>query len=558
MSRYPESKNTNTHTIDLFSGIYLQINKAVGMVVSFLIPRNILNRQLADFEEIQTIISSDMHAPAATSQMKDNNSTRFLARKSPRIKSACPASDGETWMEIVVCNTPTGSRSLFYSLTSKQAKWDEPPSGASKIIYKGDVEAIATAQFSTSSASCKSTKKEALNNVTSSKKVSTSNLLSKSSSSKSSIKNEMPTSEGNGKTILSTVKAASSANGNEGRTLPAKEVVASSESSNRRMLPTKQVLTSSEICNNSTLPLVPPKREKERGVKGEKAEKVVPSKQSKRLNDSSCSSVKSPPKKLPTLNSEKKSKPKGNHSFDSKSVKVSSEWDTNIHEDMSKMETTSTQYEQSLEFIKNTIDFQLESMERELLECANKQGQTLSRCVMEERLHPEAEEHVSTESSEKKDKHMAKHSHHRQVVNETEMHKCSKHSDQGDDRQQSIQGEISMQNRLQRMKAQLQAIEHSLLESYSSKSKEQLPNNECPTTKKSSIVLPKEGKLTLLEIARNSCTALSTSKEKITAASPNARDIASTLASVPFQQRRRTLEENRERRLRQAGLISRV
>jgi len=541
------------------------------MVLSFLIPRNILKRQLVEYEEIQTIISLDMHAPVAANQMKEN--TRFLARRSPRIKSACPTSDGETWMEIVVCNTPTGSRSLFYSLTSKQAKWDEPPSGASKIIYKGDMDAIAakaTTQSSIPSTSSKIINRGALNGVTSSKSGNTNILSSKTpvSSYTSSNKNDMrPTikalsfSKGSGvKTILSTIKEETPSE--SVREERAKNKSAASESSNKSMLLTTEVVTSSEISNDNMLPLAVRKREKERKVKATK--KDHPSKQSKRLNDTSCVLVKSPPKKLPTIKSEVKPKPSGIQPCDTKSINVRREQDSSVHQDMSKVEQASTQVEQFLELIKTNIDFQLESMEKELLVYDNKERQPSISSVMESKFPIETEEDISTEISGKKGVLMAKHLYHRKTIDETdvknEMLKHNQKSDQGDHdaSQQSSQGKITMQNRLQKMKACLQVIEHSLLEAYSSNSNEQLPNNEYLITKSDSIIFPKEGKLTLREIARNSCTSLSISNEKMAAESPQKREIALTQGSDSLQQRRRVLEKNRERRLRQAGLMSRV
>jgi hypothetical protein len=548
-----------------------EINELVIMVLSFLIPRNILKRQLAEYEEIQTIISLDVHAPVATNQMTEN--TRFLARRSPRIKSACPISDGETWMEIVVCNTPTGSRSLFYSLTSKQAKWDEPPSGASKIIYKDDVDAIAakaTTQFSIPSTFFKGINKGSLNGVTSSKSGNKNILSSKipvSSSTSSNKNNLQPTikalssSAGSGvKTILPTIKEVTPSEiVKEER---AKNKSATSESSNQSMLLATEVVTSSEISNDNMLPLVVGKREKEREVKATK--KDHPSKQSKRLNDTSCALVKSPPKKLPTLKSEVKPKPCGIQPCNTISINVRREQDSNVHQDMSKVELPSTQVERSLEFIKHTIDFQLESMEKELLMYDNKERQPSMSSVMKSKFPIETEEDISAESSGGNGAPMAKHLYHRMTVDETdvknEILKHNQKSDQGDHyaSQQSSQGKITMQNRLQKMKVCLQAIEHSLLEAYNTSSNEQLPNNEYPTTKSSSMVFPKEGKLTLLEIARNSCTSPSISNEKMAADSPQKREMASSQVSDPLQQRRRVLEKNRERRLRQAGLMSRV
>mmetsp|Transcript_12134 Transcript_12134/g.26409 ORF Transcript_12134/g.26409 Transcript_12134/m.26409 type:complete len:162 (-) Transcript_12134:79-564(-) len=49
--------------------------------------------------------------------------------------------DGDTWIEMLVTNLrckktkELKSRSLFYSVKTRQALWDEPPTGASRVIY---------------------------------------------------------------------------------------------------------------------------------------------------------------------------------------------------------------------------------------------------------------------------------------------------------------------------------------------------------------------------------------------------------------------------------------
>ncbi len=49
--------------------------------------------------------------------------------------------DGDTWIEMLVTNIrckktkELKSRSLFYSVKTRQALWDEPPTGASRVIY---------------------------------------------------------------------------------------------------------------------------------------------------------------------------------------------------------------------------------------------------------------------------------------------------------------------------------------------------------------------------------------------------------------------------------------
>ena len=109
------------------------------MFLSFLLPTLMLKRQQADFDDIQTIIST---ANVTEIQKKD----AFSPKKSSRISRSCPVAiaDFDTWIEIIVTNTSSGNRSLFYSVNSHQAKWDEPPSGASKVVYKSDMDEFVT------------------------------------------------------------------------------------------------------------------------------------------------------------------------------------------------------------------------------------------------------------------------------------------------------------------------------------------------------------------------------------------------------------------------------
>lgn len=70
----------------------------------------------------------------------------FQPRKSRRIspKNAVVA-DNSTWVELLVVSRKKGSnrsRSLFYNIQSRHAYWDEPPSGASEVVYLGDLERL--------------------------------------------------------------------------------------------------------------------------------------------------------------------------------------------------------------------------------------------------------------------------------------------------------------------------------------------------------------------------------------------------------------------------------
>ena len=71
----------------------------------------------------------------------------FQPRKSRRIspKSANVDGDNLTWVEILVVSHKKGSnksRSLFYSLQTRHAFWDEPPTGASEVVFLGDLEKL--------------------------------------------------------------------------------------------------------------------------------------------------------------------------------------------------------------------------------------------------------------------------------------------------------------------------------------------------------------------------------------------------------------------------------
>ena len=52
--------------------------------------------------------------------------------------------DGDTWIEVPITmptrrNKQKHTRSLFYSVKTQAGVWDEPPTGASKIIFREDI-----------------------------------------------------------------------------------------------------------------------------------------------------------------------------------------------------------------------------------------------------------------------------------------------------------------------------------------------------------------------------------------------------------------------------------
>ena len=70
----------------------------------------------------------------------------FQPRKSRRIspKNAV-VGDNSTWVELLVVSSKKGSnrsRSLFFNIQNRHAYWDEPPSGASEVVYLGDLERL--------------------------------------------------------------------------------------------------------------------------------------------------------------------------------------------------------------------------------------------------------------------------------------------------------------------------------------------------------------------------------------------------------------------------------
>lgn len=76
------------------------------------------------------------------STTSDSISDSFVPRRSKRLAQT-PAHDNDTWIECSVVNIKDRknkkhkTRSLFYSIETQRGWWDEPPSGASNVIYLG-------------------------------------------------------------------------------------------------------------------------------------------------------------------------------------------------------------------------------------------------------------------------------------------------------------------------------------------------------------------------------------------------------------------------------------
>jgi len=86
-------------------------------------------------------------AATTTTTLLLEKQVSFQPRKSRRIspKNANIAGDNSVWMEILVVSSKKGSnksRSLFYSIQTRHAFWDEPPTGASEVVFLGDQEKL--------------------------------------------------------------------------------------------------------------------------------------------------------------------------------------------------------------------------------------------------------------------------------------------------------------------------------------------------------------------------------------------------------------------------------
>ena len=84
-------------------------------------------------------------ATTATTALLEKQVT-FQPRKSRRVspKNAV-VGDNSTWVELLVVSRKKGSnrsRSLFFNIQNRHAYWDEPPSGASEVVYLCDLERL--------------------------------------------------------------------------------------------------------------------------------------------------------------------------------------------------------------------------------------------------------------------------------------------------------------------------------------------------------------------------------------------------------------------------------
>ena len=83
---------------------------------------------------------------------KNENANQYQPKRSQHVtfdKSSNIKSDEDLWVEIQVVRrrkkkrkrsvAQSDTRSLFYSILTRKAYWDEPPTGASKIILTKDI-----------------------------------------------------------------------------------------------------------------------------------------------------------------------------------------------------------------------------------------------------------------------------------------------------------------------------------------------------------------------------------------------------------------------------------
>eukprot|EP00565_Helicotheca_tamesis_P004583 CAMPEP_0185730416 /NCGR_PEP_ID=MMETSP1171-20130828/9763_1 /TAXON_ID=374046 /ORGANISM="Helicotheca tamensis, Strain CCMP826" /LENGTH=204 /DNA_ID=CAMNT_0028399449 /DNA_START=12 /DNA_END=626 /DNA_ORIENTATION=+ len=79
--------------------------------------------------------------------LSSKDAVPYSPQRSKRIAkyTTCPCPDNDTWIEIIILlkrdphTNMRPSRSIYYSISKQKAYWDEPLSGASRIIVANDV-----------------------------------------------------------------------------------------------------------------------------------------------------------------------------------------------------------------------------------------------------------------------------------------------------------------------------------------------------------------------------------------------------------------------------------
>ncbi|KAL7511024.1 hypothetical protein ACHAXN_007932 [Cyclotella atomus] len=89
------------------------------------------------------VVTPPCSVAPSISSTSTTSTESFAPRRSRRLATKTPQGDGDTWIECRVMNIKdkknkkNKSRSLFYSIETQRGWWDEPPSGASNVIYLG-------------------------------------------------------------------------------------------------------------------------------------------------------------------------------------------------------------------------------------------------------------------------------------------------------------------------------------------------------------------------------------------------------------------------------------
>lgn len=107
----------------------------------------------SDTKAVITPPPSLSSASSNTTSSTQETSSSFEPRRSKRISKSSLRRDGDTWIECSVVNVKHNkrrrikgkkqtneqhsARSLFYSVETQRGRWDEPPSGASNVVYLG-------------------------------------------------------------------------------------------------------------------------------------------------------------------------------------------------------------------------------------------------------------------------------------------------------------------------------------------------------------------------------------------------------------------------------------
>ena len=107
------------------------------------------------------VISS---TPSIQSSLSTNSTSTtstvdtFNPRRSKRLTNMTSTKgDGDTWIECRIVNIKdrksekNKTRSLFYSVETQKGWWDEPPSGASNVIYIGQGKGLEVVRKNSSS-----------------------------------------------------------------------------------------------------------------------------------------------------------------------------------------------------------------------------------------------------------------------------------------------------------------------------------------------------------------------------------------------------------------------